>query len=163
MRDVAERAGVSTATVSFVVNGTKRVAPDTHARILAAMEELGFRRNILARALASRRTRIIALLSPVLEHHLGRTGMSIVTSAAKAASDRGYRLVLWPVSNDGREMSELLTDGLLDGVLLMEVQMDDPRVEKLTEPGGTFALIGRTRDPSDLAYVDIDFDRTVSD
>ncbi len=163
MRDVAERAGVSTATVSFVVNGTKRVAPDTHARIVEAMDELGFRRNVLARALASRRTRIIALLSPVLDDHLGRTGMSIVTSAAKAASDHGYRLVLSPVSNDGREMKDLLTDGLLDGVLLMEVQMDDQRVEKLTELGGTFALIGRTRDPSQLAYVDIDFDRTVDE
>src|ERR1700704_5984403 len=163
MRDVAERAGVSTATVSFVINGTKRVAPDTHARIVQAMDELGFRRNVLARALASRRTRIIALLSPVLDDHIGRTGMSIVISAARAARDHGYRLVLSPVSNDGREMKELLTDGLLDGVLLMEVQMDDQRVERLTELGGTFALIGRTRDPSDLAYVDIDFDRTVSD
>ncbi len=163
MRDVAERAGVSTATVSFVINGTKRVAPETHARIVQAMDELGFRRNVLARALASRRTRIIALLSPVLDHRIGRTGMSIVTSAAVAASDRGYRLVLSPVSNDGREMQELLTDGLLDGVLLMEVQMDDQRVEKLTELGGTFALIGRTKDPSQLAYADIDFDRTVAE
>lgn len=161
MRDVAERAGVSTATVSFVINGTKRVAPDTRARIVQAMDELGFRRNVLARALASRRTRIIALLSPSLDNHIGRTGMSIVTSAARAASDRGYRLVLSPVSNDGREVEELLTDGLLDGVLLMEVQMDDMRVQKLTELGGTFALIGRTRDPSQLAYVDIDFNRTI--
>ena len=163
MRDVAERAGVSTATVSFVINGTKRVAPETRARITEAMDELGFRRNVLARALASRRTRIIALLSPVLDDHIGRTGMSIVTSAGRAASDHGYRLVLSPVSNDGREMKDLLTDGLLDGVLLMEVQMDDLRVDRLTELEGTFALIGRTRDPSQLAYVDIDFDRTVNE
>ena len=163
MRDVALRAGVSTATVSFVVNGTKRVSPQTRERVVAAVEELGFRQNMLARALASRRTRIIALLSPALEHHLGRAGMSIITSAAHAARERGYRLVLWPVSNDAHEMTELLTDGILDGVLLMEVQVDDPRVEKLTELGARFALIGRTRDPSGVAYVDVDFDKAVKD
>jgi DNA-binding LacI/PurR family transcriptional regulator len=163
MRDVARRAGVSTATVSFVVNGTKRVAPHTRERVTAAMDELGFRQNRLAVALASRHTRIIALLSPALEHHLGRAGMAIITTAAQTARERGYRLVLWPVSNDAHEMTELVTDGLLDGVLLMEVEVDDRRVEKLTELGAKFALIGRTRDPSGFAYVDIDFDKAIAD
>jgi len=70
MREVAEAAGVSIATVSFVVNNSKRVAPETRERIERAMTELGFRRNIVARALASRRTQIIALVYPVLEHRL---------------------------------------------------------------------------------------------
>jgi DNA-binding LacI/PurR family transcriptional regulator len=130
---------------------------------MAAVDELGFRQNMLARALASRHTRIIALLSPALEHHLGRAGLSIITSAAQTARERGYRLVLWPMSNDAHEMTELVTDGLLDGVLLMEVEFDDARVDKLTELGAKFALIGRTRDPSGLAYVDIDFDKAVAD
>ena len=68
MRDVADRAGVSIATVSFVVNNTKRVTPDTRARIEKAMQDLGFRRNLVARALASRRTRIIALVLAALDH-----------------------------------------------------------------------------------------------
>lgn len=127
------------------------------------MEELGFRQNMLARALASHHTNIIALLSPALEHHLGRAGLSVITSAAQTARERGYRLVLWPMSNDAHEMTELVTDGLLDGVLLMEVEVDDARVEKLTELGAKFALIGRTRDPSGLAYVDIDFEKAIAD
>ena len=57
MQDVADRAGVSLTTVSFVVNDTKPVAPRTRAKVEAAMAELGYRRNVLARALASRRTR----------------------------------------------------------------------------------------------------------
>ena len=64
MKDVAERAGVSIATVSFVINNTKRVTPETRLRIETAMADLGFRRNVVARALASRRTRIIALVYP---------------------------------------------------------------------------------------------------
>ena len=62
MREVAEAAGVSIATVSFVVNNSKRVTPETRERIERVMAELGFRRNVVARALASRRTQIIALV-----------------------------------------------------------------------------------------------------
>ena len=49
MRDVAERAGVSIATVSFVVNNSKPVSAATRDRIESAMAELGFRRNVVAR------------------------------------------------------------------------------------------------------------------
>jgi DNA-binding LacI/PurR family transcriptional regulator len=161
MRDVAVRAGVSIATVSFVVNGTKRVAPETKARIEAAMAELGFRRNVVARGLASGRTRIIALLFPALDHRLGGTALSFVTSAANAAKRRDYNLVLWPVSNDADQITDLIAGGLVDGVLLMEVQLDDARVDRVVESGIPFALIGRTRDPAGLPYVDIDFARTI--
>ena len=159
MRDVAVRAGVSIATVSFLVNGTKRVSPETSARITAAMEELGYRRNVIARALASRQTRIIALLFPPLRHRLD----GFINGAVRAAHAHGYNLVLWPVSNDADQMMELIDGGLADGVLLMEVQMDDSRVDRLLERGTPFALIGRTADPSALPYVDMDFDLMVDE
>ena len=162
MRDVAERAGVSIATVSFVVNNTKPVTAATRERIESAMSELGFRRNVVARALASRRTRIIALAYPALEHRLGATGAEFVTSAARTASAEDYHLVVWPVSNDARELTDLVGQGLVDGVLLMEVQLDDVRVRVLRSSGIPFALIGRTEDPADLDYVDIDFEASLS-
>lgn len=161
MREVAERANVSIATVSFVVNDTKPVSPETRDRILTAMAELGYRRNVVARALASRRTRIIALLVPALDHRLGTTAMDIVKGAATAAHERGYDIVLWPVGTDVEHMSELIAGGLVDGVLLMEVRVDDPRVERLTASNATFAMIGRTRNPDGLPFVDMDFERTV--
>ncbi|NED96588.1 LacI family transcriptional regulator [Phytoactinopolyspora alkaliphila] len=161
MREVAERAGVSIATVSFVVNNTKPVSPATRERIEAAMAELGFRRNVVARALASRRTRILAMAYPALQHRLGSTAMSFVTSAASAASEREYHLVLWPVDNDGVELTELIRQGLVDGIVLMEVLLDDARVDALISTGTPYAMIGRTADPAGLPYVDIDFDATV--
>lgn len=163
MRDVAEAANVSIATVSFVVNGTKPVSPATRARIETAMLDLGFRQNVLARALASRSTRIIALVFPALEHKLGSTALSVVTSAAVAANARGYNLVLWPVSNDGAQLNDYVASGLVDGVLLMEVQVEDARVQRLQTLDVPFGLIGRTSDPAGLAYVDMDFDQTVED
>jgi DNA-binding LacI/PurR family transcriptional regulator len=163
MRDVALLAGVSKATVSFVVNGTKPVLPETRARVEEAMVELDFRRNVLARALASRRTRIIALLYPAADHRLGINALRIITSAATTASERGYNLVLWTVSNDATQLLELLGGGLVDGVILMEVQLEDARIEVLTESGIPFALIGRTNNSAELRFVDIDFEQTVRD
>lgn len=161
MREVAEAAGVSIATVSFVVNDSKPVAPETRQRIEEAMARLGFRRNMVGRALASRRTRIVALVYPAMEHKLGGSGMEFITSAARSAGEAGYHLVLWPVSNDAGELTELLGQGLVDGVLLMEVQLEDARVEVLRATRTPFALIGRTSDLTGLVYVDIDFDRTM--
>jgi DNA-binding LacI/PurR family transcriptional regulator len=163
MRDVAQRAGVSIATVSFVLNDTKPVTAATREKIEQAMADLGFRRNVVARALASRRTRIIAMAYPALDHKFGFSAAEFFTSAADAARTRDYHLVLWPVGNDGGELTELVGQGLVDGVVLMEVQLDDPRVAILQQTGTPFALIGRTTTPDPLSHVDIDFDTTVEE
>ena len=163
MRDVAQRAGVSIATVSFVLNDTKPVTAATRLRIEQAMSELGFRRNVVARALASRRTHIIAMAYPALDHKFGFTAAEFFTSAAEAARKQDYHLVLWPVGNDGTELTELVGQGLVDGVVLMEVQLDDPRVGILQATSTPFALIGRTTELAGLDHVDIDFDTTVEE
>lgn len=162
MRDVAQRANVSVTTVSFMVNGTKTLAPATRERIERAMEELGYRRNVFARALASKRTHILALVVPAVDHRLGSTAMSVVTSAAATASTLGYNLVMWPVSNDSTQLEDYIAGGLVDGVLLMEVQLEDPRVKRLEDLGLPFFLIGRTADPAQLAYADMDFEGAVN-
>ncbi|MEV5964858.1 LacI family DNA-binding transcriptional regulator [Kribbella sp. NPDC051952] len=163
IRDVADRAGVSTATVSFLLNDTKPVRATTRAKIEQAMADLGYRRNVVARALASRRTHIIAMAYPALDHKFGFSAAEFFTSAAEAARKQDYHLVLWPVGNDGTELDELVGQGLVDGVVLMEVQLDDPRVTVLQANQTPFALIGRTSALEGLAHVDIDFDKTVED
>lgn len=161
MQAVADRARVSITTVSFVVNDTKPVAAETRRRVLQAIEELGYRRNALARALASRRSRILCLMFPLIEHDLS----SFVDAATTAASDLGYNLVLWPKHNldAALEVTSVIEAGIADGVLLLEVQLDDERVTRLQAAGAPFALIGRTRETADIDYVDIDFERTTRD
>ncbi|HEU5484053.1 MAG TPA: LacI family DNA-binding transcriptional regulator [Microlunatus sp.] len=163
MRQVADHAGVSIATVSFVVNNTKPVTAATRARIEASMAELGYRPNAVARALASRRTRILALAYPALDHRLGGSGMEFMNAAAQAAGELGYHLMIWPGANDGTELTELVGQQLVDGVILMEVQLDDPRVPALQSSGTPYALIGRTAEASDSLHVDIDFEQTIRD
>ena len=156
MREVAQAAGVSIATVSFVVNNTKPVTPETRQRIERAMAELDFRPNMVARALASRRTQILALVTPYSRLGLGAATREFITGAACAAKEANHHLVIWPVSNDGNELVALVGQRLIDGVLLMSVQLDDARVEALRRLNTPFTLIGRTRDVTGLDYVDID-------
>ena len=63
MADVARRAGVSHQTVSRVLNGHMNVRESTRARVLAAIDELSYRRNSTARALATRRTQVLGVIA----------------------------------------------------------------------------------------------------
>lgn len=161
MQDVANLANVSLATVSFTINNSKPVSDKTRAKVEAAMKDLGYRRNAVGSALARGRTHVLALLYPALQHRFSPTSIQFFTSAADQAKLRGYNLVLWPMSNEAEGVTELTSSGLVDGVVLMEVQLDDPRVSELSKSNVPFALIGRTRNTTGIPFVDIDFESTV--
>lgn len=80
MGEVARRAGVSSATVSRTLSGTRSVGPEIQNRVFAAAEELGYRINLIGRALRQRRSSIVGLVVPdfdnpffsTLAHHLSR-------------------------------------------------------------------------------------------
>ncbi|MEV4625827.1 LacI family DNA-binding transcriptional regulator [Micromonospora sp. NPDC049523] len=164
MYDVARRAGVAVSTVSYALNGTRPVGKETAARIRRAMDELDYRPNALARGLASKRSRNIALIFPALERGLGITEMEFVSSAAETASENGYHLVLWSTPVDDTELLTRLTrDGLVDGVVIMEVHLADERIDLLRRTGVPFCMIGRTADCADDSYADIDFEQTTRD
>ncbi|MFI7133104.1 LacI family DNA-binding transcriptional regulator [Nonomuraea sp. NPDC050153] len=164
IRDVAERAQVAVSTVSAALNGTRPVAAATRRRIEQAAAELGYRPSLLARGLQSKRTRILALLYPTPRSGFGLTEMQFATGAAEAARELGYHLLLSPEHADPVEELRHITGlGLVDGVLLMEVGLDDERTEFLLTAGIPFSMIGRTRDPGSIDYADIDFAATAAD
>jgi DNA-binding LacI/PurR family transcriptional regulator len=164
MIDVAKRAGVAVSTVSYALNGTRPISEETRQRVFAAMEELGYRPHALARGLASKRSRIIALLFPAPERGLGFTELEFVTSAADAARENGYHLVLWlSEMHDPNELRQLTQEGLTDGVVVMEVHLNDERINLLREIDFPFSMIGRCADPTGIGCVDIDFEQTVQE
>src|ERR1700690_862768 len=163
MLDVAKRAKVSLSTVSYTLNGTRPISEETRQRVTDAMEELGYRPHPLARGLASKHSRILAILFPAIERGLGITELDFVASAADTANKNGYHLVVWSAdTNDPAELSELTQQGLVDGVILMEVHVNDTRVNLLRDLGFPFSMIGRCDDDRD-GYVDIDFKQTVEE
>jgi len=163
MLDVAKRAKVSLSTVSYALSGTRPISEKTRQRISEAMEELGYRPHPLARGLASKRSRILAIIFPAIERGLGITELEFVASAAHAASKNGYHLVIWSAeTNDPAELRELTQQGLVDGVILMEIHRNDERVHLLRELKFPFSMIGRCDDDRD-GYVDIAFKQTVDE
>ena len=161
MLDVAKRAKVSLSTVSYALSGTRPISEKTRQRIAEAMEELDYRPHPLARGLASKHSRILAIIFPAIERGLGITELEFVASAAHAASTNGYHLVIWSAeTNDLTELRQLTQQGLVDGIILMEIHRNDERVHLLRELQFPFSMIGRCDDDRD-GYVDIAFKQTV--
>lgn len=163
MNDVARHAGVSLSTVSYALSGTRPVSAATRERVTSAMAELGFQPNAMARSLASRRSNVIALIYPAMDKGLGGTIAEFVHAAAERSRELGYHLVLWPFrQSEASEVRDLVRQGMADGVLVMEVALDDARIDVLVEAEIPYAMIGRTRDLVGRHSVDIDFDATVA-
>jgi len=161
MKDVADRAGVSLSTVSYVLSGTRSISEATRATILQAMEELDYHPNAVARALASKRTRVVALLLSPEERGLGLSELEFVRGAAAAARTLGHHLVLLTEGMDSAADVEYLKhQGLVDGVILMEVRLRDPRVALLQRLGLPFSLLGSPDPALNLPSVDIDFEES---
>ena len=163
IQDVARQAGVSISTVSYVLSGTRPISESTKERIYLAMDEIGYRPNALAQGLASRRSRIIALLLSPSERSLGSTELEFVNGAAQAAREAGYHLVIWadPVETPA-DLEDLGGRGLVEAVLLMEVRLHDWRVELLANMGIPCAMIGRPANANGQNWVDVDFESTMS-
>jgi len=118
LTDVAEHAGVSTATVSRVLNGLGPTSEDVRARVLRAAQELDYHPNWLARSLRARRTNTVGLVLPDIENPFFT---SLVKGAERAAGTRGWNLILCNSDEDlGREeaLVRTLAERKIDGLLL---------------------------------------------
>ena len=116
--DVAERAGVSIATVSRVLLGTKAVRPETKQRVTDAVAELKYRPSGPARVLAGKRTQTLGLimtdLSQAFYAELGR-------AVESAAMERGFTLILANGAGDEQREAnylDLLAERRVDGILV---------------------------------------------
>lgn len=91
IRQIAQQAGVSIATVSRVLNGTANVSAATRERVMSAVSQHQYLPNAAAKALATRRTRTVAAVIPTLEHSIFAVFMNALEDQLAAA---GYSLVI---------------------------------------------------------------------
>ncbi|CAB4821252.1 unannotated protein [freshwater metagenome] len=156
--EVAKLAGVSASTVSYALNGDRSIKDETRKRVLKAVAQLNYRPNFAAGALAGGKSKTLALLSPSGEFGIALIALEYINGASAAARDRGYHLVIWPSQES--EIAEIQTfaeSGMISGVILMEIQFKDERVDYLKKAKVPFAMIGRTEKPGKDSYVDRDF------
>jgi LacI family transcriptional regulator len=118
MKRIAAELGVSVTTISKVLNHHADIGPATRARVLARVEELGYRPNAVARSLTLRRTHTLGVIIPDLMHSFF---VEVVAGFEAVASARGYGLLLCVSGEDAKkERSEIgiLRARQVDGMVL---------------------------------------------
>ena len=157
IRDVAALAGVSYQTVSRVLNDSESIKPTTRDKVLAAIEQLNYRPNQAARALATNRSRTIGVLSADAKAFWGPT--TAITSIEQYAREAGYRISITNIGSSDTLSIKAGLDHLLSQsiealvVIAPQVRVFDViRDLSLTVPFVTLESTGR--DPRHSLSVD---------
>jgi len=156
--EIAKRAGVSRSTVSYALSGKRVVSDATRARIQQVIDELDYRPNAAARALKEGRSRTIGLVIPPPTRRLTYMQLEFVAAVLEAAADADLDVLLSPSGDRHESAFKRLIDGRrVDGVILMEIRLDDPRVALLHKADMPFVTIGHTARPEGTWWVDVDY------
>lgn len=144
--DIAERAGVSIGAVSFALNGRKGVSAETRERILGIAREMGWAPASAARSLAESKTDTVGMVLARDPRTLGIESfyMRFLSGLEEVLSERSYGLLLQVVPSSEVQLATLdkwRSSRRVDGVLLVDVTDDDPRVEMFSRPGSLPAVV----------------------
>jgi len=142
IRDVAKRAGVSVATVSRLINNTGKVRTETAERVRAAINDLGFRPNALARNLSTAQTRSLGVVIPSLSNPVFADAVSGINAEARAS---GYTLMFtstdYSPEDELRAVSSLLEYKVEGLILTVANPLDNPALELLEASDVPYVLI----------------------
>ncbi|WP_199830298.1 LacI family DNA-binding transcriptional regulator [Streptomyces viridochromogenes] len=155
--DVARHAGVSPSTVSYALSGKRPISAETRRRVEEAVRRLGYRPHAGARALAGGRSKVLAMVVPLRAGInvpvVMRFAVSAVTTARRYDHD-----VLLLTQEEGEEGLRRVVDmALVDGLIVMDVQLDDPRLALLRGLDRPSVMIGFPADSKGLTCIDLDF------
>lgn len=148
MHDVAARAGVSHQTVSRVLNNFPGVRADTRAKVLEAIEEMGYRRNLSARTLATGRSHSIGVLSPEVPNFGPQSSMHAVERAARKA---GFHSLVTSTTSDPERVADAidyLIGRSVDAIVVLAQQHSVLEVVRPLAAGvpSVYLLTGGVRD-----------------
>lgn len=143
IRDVARRAGVSTMTVSRVINNAGYISQDTRARVEAAIAEIGYVPNTLARSLRFKQTKTLALVITDITNPFFTT---LARGVEDAASEQGFNVIFCNTDESERKQAEQLTtlaQKRVDGVLLVPARSSAEATAFLHEQGIPVVVVDR--------------------
>lgn len=143
MRDVAKRAGVSVTSVSHVINETRPVSYELRERVLAAMEELGYQPNRLARSLRSGKTHTIGTIVP---DSADPFFAEVARGIEDTAFENEYSLILCnsDASLDKEAFyTDVLAEKRVDGILFLAAGVSTERILDLQQRGMPVVVVDR--------------------
>ncbi|MDF2726158.1 MAG: catabolite control protein [Paenibacillus sp.] len=154
-KEVADRAGVSIAVVSYVLNDSNYVKEETRRKVLQAIEELGYETNMAARALKMRRTQQLA----VLINHLGNPHEAgLLLRIEEYAAKNDYVLFFQTFIKEQENRLKSLLHGRVDGIFLLGQTLKQETLHhfhKLNVP--IVSITTPTERNEDVACIDLDW------
>lgn len=159
--EVAQVAGVSVSTVSRILNDKPDVAEKTRQRVQQVIAELGYTPHVQAQRLAAGKSRTIALHYSADYIEFTRQEMGFINGIGTALGEANFffNLIATPLTRES--LRNLYRSGQVDGVILMEIDMNDWRVDFLRERNHPFVMIGRSADNTGLHFIDPDQESVV--
>ena len=151
IKDVAEHAGVSQSTVSYVLSGKRSISEAVKRRVQVAIDELEYTPSSLGLNLRRGKSQTIGMVYPLSDVRL-----EIVRAAAEAMQDR-YTLSLLTHAEEAQDLVAAFKQRRIDGLILMQIRRHDRRVERLRGSDYPFVLIGRPENAEGLSFVEFDF------
>lgn len=157
INDVARHAGVAPSTVSYVLSGRRVISETTRQRVLASIRVLGYHPHAGARSLASNRANVIALVLPLRVGMQMPVLMRFASSVATTARQYEHDVLLVTADEGPAGLLRIAGSAMVDGIVLMDVEMHDERVTLLRELDRPSVLIGVPAESADVTCVDLDF------
>lgn len=155
--DVARVAGVSRSTVSYALSGNRSISQTTRDRIEQAIRDLGFTPNAGARALATSQTMVLGLFVQFHADEFAPAMLEYVLPISDTAREAGYDILMATEQDGAAALKRITSTGMVDGVVLLDVTHQDPRLETLRAAQVPGALVGLPGDTAGLDVFDLDF------
>lgn len=159
LEDIARISGTSRSTVSRVINGDPNVSDRTREKVSRVIKDLNFQPNLAARGLAAGRIGVIGLVIPVGVGALFTDPFFplLIQGVASGCNAHDHSVMLWLAEPDfeRRMINKIMYTGLVDGVIVSSMLIDDPIVQALTESKMPYLLVGRHPTNPNASYVDI--------
>ncbi|MDD5706766.1 MAG: LacI family DNA-binding transcriptional regulator [Kiritimatiellae bacterium] len=156
LADVCRRSGLSSATVSRVINGSSLVRKETRARVVRAMRALDYHPSHAAQTLAKRRTNTLGVLYPYMASGFFA---DILRGIAEIAADSGYQVLTLFAHRDAQGLDRIgsfTAKGRVDGLIVLNLDFPDSVVRSLAGRGVPTVLLDRPVPGSGLTTVGID-------
>jgi DNA-binding LacI/PurR family transcriptional regulator len=161
--DVAKAAGVSVPTVSRILNDKEYVAEETRQRVYEAIRTLGYTPHTQARRLRGGASMTLALHHPIESPHdlSSVIETSYFMGTAEAASEKEYFINFLVSKLSPESLLNMYRSNQIDGIILLQVRMDDWRVNLLRDNNYPFVMIGQCSELQGLTFIDLDFENAI--
>ncbi len=163
IRDLAKHLNISIGTVSRALNGRPHVDAATRERVLAAAAEFGYTPSFAGRSLREGTTGMVAMMLPTREGVVVADSlfMVVIEGLRRFFVAQKLDLLVLLAESDRKDFSYLrrVADrGFIDGVIIADIQMHDPRIEYLLQKKLPFVAYGRSRTPGRYSWIDFDME-----